>query len=63
LAKDYENEIKQLKHNLYKMCWFMRGGVTSDVLMFDTDMEDLNILQVVIEENIETAKKTGMPLV
>jgi len=45
------------------MCWFMRGGITADVLMHDTDMEDLSILQLVIEENIETAKKTGMPLI
>jgi hypothetical protein len=59
----YENEIKQLKHNIYKICWFMRGGVTSDVLTFDTDMEDFSILHTVIEENIETAKKTGMPLI
>jgi hypothetical protein len=41
----------------------MRGGVQSDVLFTDTDMEDLMILHTVIEENIETAKKTGMPLV
>jgi hypothetical protein len=41
----------------------MRGGITADVLMHNTDMEDLSILQLVIEENIETAKKTGMPLI
>jgi hypothetical protein len=41
----------------------MRGGVTSDVLTYETDMEDFSVLHTVIEENIETAKKTGMPLI
>lgn len=41
----------------------MRGGVSADTLTYDTDMEDFSILHTVIEENIETAKKTGMPLI
>jgi len=41
----------------------MRGGVSSDVLMYGTDIEDLNIIGRVVEENIETSKKTGMPLI
>jgi len=41
----------------------MRGGVSSDALLYDTDLEDLEILSKVIGENIETTKKTGMPLI
>jgi hypothetical protein len=41
----------------------MRGGVTSEALFYDTDLDDLEVLSKVIQENIETTKKTGMPLV
>jgi hypothetical protein len=41
----------------------MRGGVSSDVLMYGTDLEDLQIISKIVEENIEASKKTGMNLV
>lgn len=41
----------------------MRGGVQADVLMYDTDIEDLEILNKIIMSNIESTKKTGMPLI
>lgn len=41
----------------------MRGGVTSDVLLYDTDLEDLEIIGKIVEENIEASKKTGMNLI
>lgn len=40
----------------------MRGGLDVHKLMSDTDIEDISILNVVIEENIETVKKTNLPL-
>lgn len=40
----------------------MRGGVDSHVLMYESDIEDLEILSKVIKDNIETTKKTGLPL-
>ena len=63
LAEKLDTEIKQLKHTIYKICWYMRGGVSSSDLLDDTDFNDLEILQRIIEENIESAKKTGMPLI
>jgi len=41
----------------------MRGGVDVHKLFSDTDLEDLEILNKVIEENIETSKQTKMPLI
>jgi hypothetical protein len=41
----------------------MRGGVDAHNLLYDTDLEDIEVLNKVIEENIETTKKTGMPLI
>ena len=36
----------------------MRGGVQATDL-FNSDVEDISILQKIVEENIETAKKIG----
>jgi len=63
LAKEYENSVKSLKRNIYKLGWYMRGGVDVHKLFSDTDLEDLEILNKVIEENIETSKQTKMPLI
>lgn len=40
----------------------MRGGLDVHNLMSDTDLEDISIINKVVEENIETVKKTNMPL-
>jgi len=40
----------------------MRGGVQATDL-FNSDVEDIEVLQKIIEENIETSKKTGQPLI
>lgn len=40
----------------------MRGGVDSNILMYYTDIGDIEVLNTVVEENIETTKKSGMPL-
>ena len=40
----------------------MRGGVDSNILMYYTDIDDIQVLNTVVEENIETTKKSGMSL-
>jgi len=40
----------------------MRGGVQA-VDLFNSDVDDISILYKIVEENIETAKKTGQPLI
>jgi len=62
LAKTFETEIKLLKKNLYKLSWYMRGGVDYHNLLVETDLEDIEVMNKVIEDNIETVKKTKMPL-
>jgi len=58
--KDLEKEIKQFKHELMKICWYMRGSVTiDDVYMMGP--EDREICATLIGENLETTKKSGLP--
>ena len=62
LSEQYESSIKNLKHNVYRLGWYMRGGVDAYKLFYDTDVEDLDILGKIVEENIETSKKAKTPI-
>lgn len=55
-----ENETKNFKTDLYKMAWYMRGSISMQDL-FTMSYEDREIISRIIKENLETAKKTGLP--
>jgi hypothetical protein len=59
-ADALDKESKELKSELLKMCWFMRGGITVDEA-FSMSVEERIIVGDIIKENLETSKKTGMP--
>ena len=49
-----ESEIKNFKIELYKISWFMRGGVTMEE-MYASSHEDREIMSRVIKDNLDTA--------
>ena len=55
-----EASVKELRFDMLKMCWFMRGGVTyaEAVAMCPQERE---IIGRLLKENLETTKKTGHP--
>jgi len=53
-----ESEIKNLKHELLKICWYMRGGVTYQESL-NLDIEERKIVAQIVKENLETTKKSG----
>ena len=55
-----ENEQKEIKHDLLKICWYMRGSVTLDEA-FNLSQEDKSLINDIIKENLETTKKSGLP--
>lgn len=55
-----ENEKKNIKADLYKICWYMRGSITFDDAFYLTS-EDKEIISKIIKENLETTKKSGLP--
>jgi|TARA_B100002003_G_C13897293_1_gene437286 hypothetical protein len=58
--KEFDNEVKNLKLELMKICWFMRGGITwKEVLNLSPD--DRAMVGKLVKENLETTKKTGQP--
>jgi len=57
-----ENEIKEIKYNVFKICWYMRGGISANDLFYTYSHEDRMILNDLIKENIDNTNKTGLPL-
>jgi len=55
-----DRESKAIKEDLISMCWFMRGSITYDDAMLLSN-EDRKIITKIIEKNLETTKKSGLP--
>lgn len=53
-------EIDQLDKNAVKMAWYMRGGISYNDIMNMTGKQ-VDAINAVIEENLETTKKSQMP--
>jgi hypothetical protein len=53
-------EIKTIKDDIFRISWFMRGGVTSYELFNVYSKEDRDIIDKIIKDNLDLTKKTGM---
>jgi hypothetical protein len=60
LLQEMEKETKAMKTELFRMSWFMRGGLPID-LAYQTDFQDRELLGKLIESNLETTSKTRLP--
>lgn len=60
MLEDMEGEAKQIRNDILKMCWYMRGGLTyAESLQLSHVERDL--ISDIIKENLETTKKSGLP--
>jgi len=59
-VKRYDGEQKELKSEIMKMCWYMRGGLTLEE-GFSLSYEDRMLINDIIKDNLETTKKTQLP--
>jgi hypothetical protein len=57
-----DKEVYKFKEELFRISWFMRGGVSVNDLLDRYSHEDLNILSEIIKENVENTKASQMPL-
>jgi hypothetical protein len=55
-----DNEAKNFKLEVFKLAWYMRGAVSMDDA-FAMTFEDREIIGKLVEENLETTKKSGLP--
>jgi hypothetical protein len=60
LIDSYDKDSKALRHELLKICWYMRGGISFDDSMM-LSFEDREIINRIIKDNLETTKESGMP--
>ena len=58
--KDYDSQTKNLKLEIMKLCWFMRGGITWQEAL-ELSPEGRSVATQLVKENMETTKKTGQP--
>lgn len=58
-----DKEITDFKSELFRISWYMRGGVTVNDLLYMFSHDDREAAYSVIKENIETTKNTGMTLI
>lgn len=58
-----ETEIKEFKYNLYKISWYMRGGVTINDLMDRYSYDDRVVMYDIIDDNIKSSQENQMPLI
>lgn len=58
LAK-YDKDSKAIKEDILRMCWYMRGSISYDDAMLLSEQER-KLIGKIIEDNLETAKKTGL---
>jgi hypothetical protein len=61
LVARYEGDVKKIKSNVLRMCWYMRGGVTFEEAMH-MSIHERNIINKIVDENAEVSKKSGVPI-
>ena len=54
-----EKEGRDLKKDVLKICWYMRGLSYNEAMMLSH--EERMIISEIIKENLETTKKSGLP--
>ena len=60
MLEDYDKETKALKSELFKLCWYMRGGLSYDQAL-QLGSQEREIIADLIKENLDVTKKTGQP--
>jgi hypothetical protein len=55
-----ERDSKALKKHIFKLCWYMRGGISLNE-MFELGFQDRQLIEKIVEENIEVTNETRMP--
>ena len=55
-----EKETHNIRLDVFKLCWYMRGGVTYEEAM-QLSLNERNMINTIVKDNLETTKKTGLP--
>lgn len=56
-----DRESRSIKNELIRITWWMRGGITYEQA-FNLVFKERQMINDLIKDNIETSKKTGVPI-
>lgn len=59
VVREYDDESKAIKEELFRLCWYMRGMSPTEAYMLS--YEDRVLIGKIIEKNLEITKETGHP--
>ncbi|MFW6002130.1 MAG: hypothetical protein ACOCQD_02215 [archaeon] len=62
VIKKFDKHVQGIKEEVFKISWYMRGGVSSHDLFWVYSSEDRKIMSEIIKENITHTKDSGLPL-
>jgi hypothetical protein len=55
-----DKETRNIRQDILKLCWYMRGGVTYEEAM-QMSQSERNAISAIIKENLDTTKRTNLP--
>ena len=58
-VEQLEKEAKEIKRDILKICWYMRGMGYQEAL--NLSYEERMIIGDIVKDNFETTKKSGLP--
>jgi hypothetical protein len=61
--KRLDDNTKAIKDEVFRISWYMRGGVSSHDLLHVYSVEDRKIMGEIIKENIETTKQSRIAII
>jgi hypothetical protein len=57
-----DTQVKKIKEEMFRLSWYMRGGVSVNDLMDRYSFDDRQAIYEVVKENLEMTKTSQMPL-
>ena len=60
MLESMEKESNDIRQEALKMAWYMLGGLTYEQAM-TLGVSERKLINVIIKENLETTKKSGLP--
>lgn len=60
MVDDMDKEIADIRMEALRMAWYMRGGLPYDQAL-QLSVPERKIISQIINDNMETTKKSGLP--
>ena len=60
LIDNMETDVKGIRREILKLCWYMRGGLTYEEGM-QLGYIERQLISDIVKDNLETTKKSGLP--